>query len=81
MQLQSADSPQCSVYKAEAGADQASKGAHPREQKKKKNLTVQHLTDQREDEERGKSGESVTHKGDEMLQEPARKGKGGALPQ
>lgn len=49
--------------------------------KKKKNLTVQHLTDQREDEERGKCGESVTHKGDEMLQEPARKGKGGALPQ
>lgn len=42
---------------------------------------MQHLTDQREDEERGKCGESVTHKGDEMLQEPARKGKGGALPQ
>lgn len=60
MQLQSADSPQCSVYKAEAGADQASKGAHPKEQKKiKKNLTVQHLTDQREDEERRKCGESV----------------------
>lgn len=27
--------------------------------KNKKNLTVQHLTDQREDEERGKCGESV----------------------
>lgn len=56
-------------------------GCSPKRAKKKNNLTVQHLTDQREDEERGKCGESVTHKGDEMLQEPARKGKGGAVPQ
>lgn len=48
MQLQSADSPQCSVYKAEAGADQASKGAHPKEQKKKKKKSDSAASDRSE---------------------------------